>query len=141
MTKLFLVAHIDGRAIAIDSDQVDAVVDLGPVTPVPLTHPQVRGLAALRSRVVTVIDTKCALGMPAHGAAKRAVITRIDGHHYALLVDALDDVVALTMTPLSPAIPLEPLWREAARGVVERDGEPILVIDTATLIPQVAAAA
>ncbi|MCH4892973.1 MULTISPECIES: chemotaxis protein CheW [unclassified Sphingomonas] len=141
MNKLFLVAHIDGRAIAIDADQVDSVVDLGPVTPVPLASRQVRGLAALRSRVVTVIDTKAALGMPAHGAPRRAVITRIDGHHYALLVDALDDIVAMTLLPLSPAIPLEPLWREAARGVVERDGEPILVIDAAALIPQSAAAA
>src|SRR3546814_1121755 len=56
MNGLFLIAEIGGRAVAISADQIESVVDIGVVTPIPLADARVRGLAALRSRVVTVID-------------------------------------------------------------------------------------
>jgi purine-binding chemotaxis protein CheW len=136
MSHLYLIAQIAGRAVAIDSDQVESVVDIGEVTRVPRVAEQVRGLAALRSRVVTVVDTQAALGLdPASEDVRRAVITRVDGHHYALLVDALDDVAPFDLLPLASGVTLDRGWRAAGRGVVERDGEPILAIDLAALIP------
>ncbi|WP_066796236.1 chemotaxis protein CheW [Sphingomonas soli] len=139
MAHLYLVAQIAGRAVAIDSNQVESVVDIGGVTAVPLASAHVRGLAALRSRVVTVVDTQSALGMPGVSDARRAVITRVDGHHYAMLVDALDDVAPFELLPLAGGVALGPAWRAAGRGVVERDGEPILAIDLASLVPGQAA--
>ncbi|RYE00647.1 MAG: chemotaxis protein CheW [Sphingomonadales bacterium] len=135
MAHLYLIAQIAGRAVAIDSNQVESVVDIGEVTAVPRASAHVRGLAALRSRVVTVVDTQSALGMAGESDARRAVITRVDGHHYAMLVDALDDVAPFELMPLAGGVALEPAWREAGRGVVERDGEPILAIDLASLVP------
>ena len=142
MTHLYLVAQIAGRAVAIDSDQVESVVDIGEVTAIPRAADHVRGLAALRSRVVTVVDTQSALGLEASGHdAHRAVITQVDGHHYALLVDALDDVAPFELLPLSGGFALDSAWRVAGRGIVERDGEPILAIDLASLVPGHAIAA
>ncbi|WP_213979919.1 chemotaxis protein CheW [Sphingomonas sp. dw_22] len=135
MAHLYLIAQIAGRAVAIDSDQVESVVDIGEVTAVPRASGHVRGLAALRSRVVTVVDTQSALGLDAGGQAKRAVITRVEGHHYALLVDSLDDVAPFDLLPLAGGISLDAAWRSAGRGIIERDGEPILAIDLASLVP------
>jgi purine-binding chemotaxis protein CheW len=135
MTHLYLIAQVAGRAVAIDSDQVESVVDIGEVTQVPLASQHVRGLAALRSRVVTVIDTHSALGLDSASQAKRAVITLVEGHHYALLVDALDDVAPFDLLPLGGGVALDVAWRRAGRGIVERDGEPILAIDLASLVP------
>lgn len=135
MSHLYLIAQIAGRSVAIDSDQVESVVDIGEVTAVPRASAHVRGLAALRSRVVTVVDTQSALGMPGDSDARRAVITRVDGHHYAMLVDALDDVAPFELLPLAGGVALDPAWGGAGRGVVEREGEPILAIDLASLVP------
>ena len=141
MTHLYLIAQVAGRAVAIDSDQVESVVDIGEITAVPRACEHVRGLAALRSRVVTVVDTQSALGLEPSQDARRAVITQIDGHHYALLVDALEDVAPFDLLPLAGGIALDKAWRSAGRGIVERDGEPVLAIDLASLVPgQVAAA-
>lgn len=139
MAHLYLIAQIAGRAVAIDSDQVESVVDIGEVTAVPRASAHVRGLAALRSRVVTVVDTQSALGLDTGSNAKRAVITRVDGHHYALLVDSLDDVAPFDLLPLAGGVALDSAWRRAGRGIVERDGEPILAIDLASLVPSSAA--
>ena len=135
MTHLYLIAQVAGRAVAIDSDQVESVVDIGEVTQVPRASRHVRGLAALRSRVVTVVDTHSALGLDSASQAKRAVITLVEGHHYALLVDALDDVAPFDLLPLAGGVALDTAWRRAGRGIVERDGEPILAIDLASLVP------
>ncbi len=139
---LFLIAHIAGRGVAIESGQVDSVVDIGDVVAVPLADRAVRGLAALRSRVVTVIDTGIALGLdPTPAEARRAVITRVDGHHYAVLVDSLEDVSLFERLPLSPGLALDRGWARAGVGIVERDGEPLLVLDLAAVVPGMIAAA
>jgi purine-binding chemotaxis protein CheW len=140
--KLYLIAHLAGRGVAIDTDAIESVVDIGEITPVPRAGAAVRGLAALRSRVVTVLDTRVALGLsPAGGTAGRAVITQVDGHHYAVIVDSLEDVAPFAATSLPAELSRDSAWAAVGRGVVERDGEPLLVVDLARLVPTLAAAA
>ncbi|USU06070.1 chemotaxis protein CheW [Sphingomonadaceae bacterium OTU29MARTA1] len=139
---LFLIAHFAGRGVAIDTTQVDSVVDIAEVVQVPRTETAIRGLVALRSRVVTVIDTGTALGLePTPESARRAVITRVDGHHYAILVDSLEDVALFERQPLSSGLALDRGWQAVGTGLIERDGEPMLIVDLAALVPQQAAAA
>lgn len=135
MSELYLIAKIAGRTVAMDAAQIESVVDIGEVTSVPLASKQVRGLAALRSRVVTVIDTQMALGVLHPSDSERAVITQLDGHHYAMLVDALEDVAAFQVTPLTAGVALAEEWRGAGLGLLERGGEPILLIDLTRLVP------
>ena len=141
MTDLFLVAHIAGRGVAIDAIMVDSVVDIDTVIPVPRAASVVRGLAALRSRVVTVIDTGTALGLsPTPDDRRRAVIAIVEGHHYAILVDSVEDVAPFVRLPLSPGLALRGGWAAAGTGIVERDGEPLLILDLAAIIPVAASA-
>ncbi|MEH3159732.1 MAG: chemotaxis protein CheW [Sphingomonas taxi] len=140
--ELFLIAQIAGRGVAIATTQIDSVVDIAEVVAVPRAEAAVRGLVALRSRVVTVIDTGTALHLdPTPADARRAVITRVDGHHYAILVDSLDDVAPFDRQPLSSGLALDRGWADVGVGLVERDGEPLLVIDLTALVPQQALAA
>ncbi|WP_294238057.1 chemotaxis protein CheW [uncultured Sphingomonas sp.] len=133
---LFLIASIAGQGVVFDADQVDSVVDIGEVVAVPRAAPSVRGLTALRSRVITVVDTRLALGlepMPPH--VRRAVITLQDGHYYAMLVDALDDIETFETSPL-PHVPSgSGRWALAADGMVVRDGQPLLILDLPRLVP------
>lgn len=136
MSDLFLIAHIAGRGVAIDAAQVDSVVDIGEIVAVPRAEPFVRGLAALRSRVVTVIDTGTALGLtPTPEAMRRAVITIVDGHHYAILVDSVEDVAPFARLPLSSGLALRGGWASVGMGIVERDREALLIIDLAAVLP------
>ncbi len=136
MSDLFLIAHIAGRGVAIDAAQVDSVVDIGKIVAVPRAEAFVRGLAALRSRVVTVINTGIALGLaPTPDAMRRAVITIVDGHHYAILVDSVEDVAPFARLPLSSGLALRGGWASVGTGIVERDGEPLLIIDLAVVLP------
>ncbi|PTW44982.1 purine-binding chemotaxis protein CheW [Sphingomonas faeni] len=136
MTDLFLVAHIAGRGVAIAAAQVDSVVDIGEIVAVPRADAVVRGLAALRSRVVTVIDTGIALGLSrTPDTMRRAVITVVEGHHYAILVDSVEDVAPFTRLPLSSGLALHGGWAAVGCGLVERHDEPLLILDLAAVVP------
>jgi purine-binding chemotaxis protein CheW len=141
VSALHLLAHVGGRAVAVPAEDVDSVVDIASVVAAPRTHPAVRGLAALRSRVVTVIDTWQVLGLPAGAAdARRAILTVVDGHHHAVLVDTLEDVAPLEVEPLPAGLALGYRWASVVTGAAEREGEPLLVIDIKRLIGSLTAA-
>ncbi len=91
----------------------------------------VRGCALL-TRALSAADIE---------AKGRAVITVIDGHHYAVLVDALEDVTPCALQPLAGGIVLDPAWRPIGCGIVELGGEPVLAIDLRAMVPGLAIAA
>lgn len=135
MTELFLIASIDGRGIAIEAGQIDSVIDVGEVVAVPRADTAIRGLAALRSRVATVVDTRIVLGLaPMPATARRAMTAQVDGHLYAFLVDALEDVAPFERQPLVSGVTLGQGWHDAGTGMISRDGEPLLIVDLAALV-------
>lgn len=135
MSELVLIVCIAGNAVAIRADAVSSVVELDEIAPVPRAAPHVAGLAALRSRVLTVIDTYAAIGVPRPGTASReAVVVELDGHHYALIVDSVDDVLQSSGGTDATRIPLKDGWARIAAGTVEADGDMLLLVDVAALV-------
>src|SRR6476469_3179954 len=65
MATLLLIVRLAGERVAFPAADVEAVVEIDNVVPAPGTPPHVAGLAALRSRVLTVIDCPASLGLPA----------------------------------------------------------------------------
>ena len=135
MSSLHLLAHVAGRGIAVPAEAVESVVDIPAIVAAPRAHPAVRGLAALRSRVVTVIDTWQVLGLPPGSPeATRAILTVVDGHHHAVLVDSLEDVAPLEVEPVPAGLALGERWATVVTGTADRDGEPVLVLDLSRLV-------
>lgn len=139
MPQLFLLARVAGQDVAILSDHVGSVVDIADISPVPRASRAVRGLAALRSRVVTVIDTALAID-PANEPCgqRRAVVTQVDGHHYALLVDMLDDAFRAEIRPLSSGMMPGVAWGAVVSGMIVHDGRAVLVVDVAAVVARAA---
>ena len=119
MMSLVLIATIAGERVAIDAAVIEAVVDLWQVVPVPLAAEHVIGVAAVRSRVLTVIDAAAAVGLRAKATGNRAIVIDAGGHRYALRVDAIAEVVA----PSGPVLPFEghigDNWRAVAIGTID----------------------
>ena len=139
---LYLLVRIAGQRVALPCDAIESVVELDAVTLVPRVPPHVAGLAALRSRLVTVIDVRVAIGMASarQVAPLEAVVVTLDGHSYGLVVEGVEDV-AEADAPEPLQVPLADAWRGVANQVVEIDGELLLVVDpVALIVPQAAAA-
>lgn len=135
MNDLYLIVEIAGQRALLPAAFVESVVEIEDIAPVPSAPPHVFGLFALRSRVLTVIDTIAALGAGRScDGEKQAVIVHVDGHLYGILVDDVDDVVAIEGVPTQPRVPLSAGWARYSNGVLEHDGEPMLLIDVAAMI-------
>lgn len=133
---LQLVAHVAGRGLLFDATRVDSVVDLPPMVPTPGASRAIRGLAALRSRVATVIDTHRVLGLTRDGSGgggTRAVVTMIDGHLYAIAVDTLEDVAELPVEPPPAGMSLEGGW-SAVCGIADGEQETLMMLDLDRLV-------
>ena len=135
MSNLLLIVRLAGERVALPADEVEAVVEIEGITPVPRSAGHVAGLTALRSRVLTVID--CAASLEAEGpytGNRDAVVTVIDGHPYALLVNGVEDVVEASGDPRPVRTALTGGWRRVTRGTVDAQGDLLLLIDPAALI-------
>lgn len=138
-SDLHLIGYLGGRGVLFNARQVDAVVDVGEIVPTPGAAPAVRGITALRSRVVTVIDTWQVLGLPAPTTERhRAVTTSVEGQLYAVLLDGMEDVAPVEVMPLASGVAVGDRWSMVAAGSAVRDGEPMLVVDLPRLIACVA---
>jgi purine-binding chemotaxis protein CheW len=135
MNDLYLIVQIAGQRAVLPAAFVESVVEIDEIAPVPCAPAHVFGLFALRSRVLTVIDTIAALGGDRSAPGeKQAVIVHVDGHLYGLLVDDVDDVIAIEGVPSQPRALLSSGWAHYSKGVFEHDGEPLLLIDVAAMI-------
>ena len=142
MAELLLIARLAGRRIAFPAAEVEAVVELEGLSPAPRALPHVAGLSALRSRVLTVIDSLAALEAGhTDGAVRDAIVVASGGHTYALLVEEVEDVIEASAPPTPAKAPLGAGWDRVALGMVEAEGELFLLVDPHQLIAGPAARA
>jgi purine-binding chemotaxis protein CheW len=128
--KLFLFATIGGAPIAVQAHAIEAVVRLGEVTPIPLAPPHVRGLAALRSRVLTIIDLESRIfGIGERGApANLAIVADFAPHSYGFLIDAVKDICQIPEGVQPVRGRIDPCWQPFASGFVDYDGQSHLLL-------------
>lgn len=136
MNRLVVLAEVAGRKCAFRSEDVSSVIEMTEITPVPLAPPHVLGITALRSQALTVIDCRVAVGeAPTKWHSEsRAAVVQVDGHAYALLIDAIDDVATAHGEPQSLPGGFGGNWDRVAQGMVETDLGPVLLLDTERLI-------
>ncbi|MEQ7872647.1 chemotaxis protein CheW [Sphingomonas sp. ASV193] len=147
MNQLLLIVTIAGSRVALPAAEVEGVVELEALIDVPRAPAHIAGLSALRSRVLTVVDCRLSLELePAPNARDgllEGAVVEVDGHHYALLVDAVEDVVDALGDPAPVRAAMGAGWQRVSRGMVETDEGPLLLVDVAALVagPDRAAAA
>ena len=137
MSELLLIVTIAGQRVALPADAVESVVELDTLIPVPRAAAHVAGLSALRSRVLTVIDCMMSLELGATQCADgvhEAAVVELDGHHYALLVDLVEDVVEAQSDPTPVRASMGAGWERVSAGMVETESGPLLVVDIAALV-------
>jgi purine-binding chemotaxis protein CheW len=137
MNQLLLIVSVAGSRVALPAALVEGVVELDALIPVPRAPDHVAGLSALRSRVLTVIDTVRSLGLGESDCGdgiREAAVVGIDGHHYALIVDTVEDVVEALSEPSPIRAAMGEGWERVSLGMVETEEGPLLLVDIVGLV-------
>lgn len=120
---------VAGQCFGIPIERVRDVFVIGELTPVPLAPADVAGLLNLRGRIITALDLRARLCLPAAaaGTPRMAVGIDLEGESYCLVVDEVGGVVRLARrTGGQPPVHLDPRWAALSLGV-HRLAESLLV--------------
>ena len=117
--------------------QVQEVLRVSEIAPVPGAPHYVLGIINLRGNVVTVIDTRIRLGLETTDVTDSTRIVIIEGakHVVGILVDCVAEVVDLATSEVESAPNVGS--DESAKyiqGVASRDGELLILVDLNKLL-------
>jgi purine-binding chemotaxis protein CheW len=117
--------------------QVQEVLRVSEIAPVPGAPAHVLGIINLRGNVVTVIDTRIRFGLNSTEPddASRIVIIESDQQVVGILVDSVAEVVELQQSDIdsAPSIGSEDSARYI-QGVASRDEDLLIVVDLNKLL-------
>lgn len=136
MSQLYLFARVADTFVAIRTDEIEAVVKISEISPVPGVPRHIAGLSALRSRVLTMIDIAALInGRPTEAKDRSlAIIADISGHSYGMMVDSVSDICAVADGELPLRGQIDAAWAPYALGVVENDQGPNLLVSLASFV-------
>jgi len=124
---------VDGLLFGVDVVQVQEVLRFQEMTPVPLAPAVVSGLINLRGQIVTALDMRQRLGMPARAAdmPPTNLILRDQQRVVSLLVDEIGDVVEVDADCFEAAPEtLPPASRALIDGVYKFKPQLLLLLNT-----------
>lgn len=131
---------LDDEIYGINVMQVQEVVRLPEIAPVPGAPGSVMGIINLRGNVVTVIDTRRRFGLSAKEPddSTRIVITEVDGQVIGILVDSVAEVVNLSMSEIetSPNLGEENESSKYIQGLYSDDNEILILVDVNKLLTE-----
>ena len=132
-TQQFCTFWLKDQLLGIPAEQVQEVIQLSEITPVPLVSDIVRGLINLRGQIVATVDLRRRLGIgdrPTYELTLDVIVRTSEGP-VSLLVDAVGDVVEVRDETFEyPPATLDANSRELIRGVHKLDGSLMLVLDS-----------
>ena len=135
MNERVLIAYVAGQRIALPASQAHSVIEIDSIAPVPRAPAYVKGITALRSRALTVIDCRLALGLTeGESQCEQAIVAERENHLYALQVDHTEDVVEQQgeLAPVPGSFGAG--WTRVACGMAETIVGPALLVDLGRII-------
>jgi purine-binding chemotaxis protein CheW len=104
---------------------------------VPLAQRAIPGLLNLRGQIVTALDLRSTLQLPARPSEEgyMNVVVRHEGELFAFMVDDVGDVVTVDASAVElPPPTLDARWRAATTGIVRRERDLLIVLHVPELL-------
>jgi purine-binding chemotaxis protein CheW len=140
--RLLTTFSLADLSLAVDVDKVQEVIRHLEITRVPLAPPAVSGLINLRGHIITAIDARRSLGLPARPPGQPSVhlILRMDDGLVSLLVDDIGGVVQFGERDYeSPPATLKGKLRDLVSGAYKVPGQLLLILDIERLLTEASA--
>lgn len=142
--RQFCTFYVDGLFFGVEVLEVQEVIRYQEMTRVPLASAVIKGLINLRGQIVTALDLRRRLELPARteGALPTNVVVRTADGVVSLLVDEIGDVVNVEPQSFErPPETLSGVARELISGVYKLKERLLLILDTEKAVGLSSAAA
>ena len=129
--------RMEGEQYGINVMQVQEVLRVSEIAPVPGAPYYVLGIINLRGNVVTVIDTRKRFALPEHEIddLSRIIIIEVEGQVVGLLVDAVAEVAYMRTSQIESAPDVgNDESSKYIQGVVTREEGLLILVDVNKLL-------
>lgn len=137
VTADYVTVFIGDQLLGLPVLRVQDVLGPQRITRVPLAPPEVLGSLNLRGRIVTAIDVRRRLGLPARDDGKQSMSVVVEHHGdlYSLQVDQVGEVMTLDIDDYeaNPST-METRWREVSNGIYRLKDRLLVVMDVDRLL-------
>jgi purine-binding chemotaxis protein CheW len=133
----FVTMSVCDQIFGIPVLEIQDILDTQRITYVPLAPVEIVGSLNLRGRVVTAMDIRLRLGLPARPAehSSMSVVVQYEGELYSLIVDHVGEVMSLPAASYENNLSmLPPHWKEVMKGIFRLDERLLLVLDVGQLL-------
>jgi purine-binding chemotaxis protein CheW len=140
----YVTAMIGGQLFGLPISRVQDVFAPARLTRVPLAGPDIAGLLNLRGRVVTVIDMRRRLDLPAAQGDGRPMAVGVEyrGESHGLLIDEIGEVLKLSAASREDnPVNLDERLARVSAGVHRLDGRLLVILDVERVLDAGAVAA
>jgi purine-binding chemotaxis protein CheW len=130
--KEYVTVMVGGQLFGLPITRVQDVFAPERITRVPLAPPEIAGVLNLRGRIVTLVDMRRRLGMPARepGAESMAVGVEAQGESYGLQIDSVGEVLKLGEAMHEPnPINLDAGLAGVSAGIYRLEDQLLVVVD------------
>lgn len=132
-TQEFVTMEVAGQLFGIEVTNIHDVFKPLSLTKVPMAPPEVKGILNLRGRIITAIDARIRLGLPAYDGDEdntMAIGVEIGPESFSLIVDSVGEVLRLSNHDCeSNPNNMDPLWQSVSKGVYRLDGKLLIILD------------
>lgn len=132
--------RLDEEKYGINVMQVQEVLRLTEIAPVPGSPSYVMGIVNLRGNVVTVIDARKRFGLPQKEAddATRIVIVEVNNQVIGMLVDSVAEVVNIQSSDIetSPNLGEDNESSKYIQGVYSQDEDILILVDVNKMLSE-----
>ena len=132
----FVTVKVGKQSFGIPVLDVEDIIGPQPVTRVPLSLAVIRGSLNLRGRIVTAVDLRTRLSMPAADTDEHMnVVVEYKGDLYSVVVDSVGDVLNIAAAAIDPhPATMSSKLREVSNGIHKLDGELLVLLDVAEVL-------
>jgi purine-binding chemotaxis protein CheW len=130
--------QLEDEVYGINVMQVQEVLRLTEIAPVPGAPSYVLGIINLRGNVVTVIDGRSRFGLPLSDATEesRIIVAEVAGHVIGMLVDSVTEVVYLHQSDIDTAPNISDDSSRFIQGVSKQERYLLILVDVNKLLSE-----
>jgi len=132
----YVTVSIADQWFGIPVEAVHDVLGSQSIARVPLAPPEVAGSLNLRGHIVTAVDPRVRLRLPAlDDRTRMSVVVEHGNDFFSLLIDSVGEVLSLPEDRFEPnPVTLDARWREVSAGVFRLDDRLLVVLDVAQML-------
>jgi purine-binding chemotaxis protein CheW len=134
--KDVLSFQIHNQEYAIEVEEIESVVDIEEVTPVPNSREFINGVINLRGRTVPVVDLtkKINIKLPEEHEFENILVLKIDEQEIGVFVDEVKNVLSIDETKLENIQSKNDVYTGKVKGTIKVDNRLIIYLDIRAIL-------